>query len=287
MYGRGGGLPYDRIVTSWRPGRRKSTHALEAPHEGVPPHLAQPLWNWIEGGFRNNIYGANPERLEQIAIDLRMPLRAGSVSEQVAIYLKHCNEDEGFFLDVAEALLERYAWDNGRALELQDLLRNGNSAYAVKDSWNGLEERVVPGVKEAVTAVVGAASGSAGDHLRNAWNGAYGRTQDAAKAYSEAIKAVEAALAPHVSPQNSKQTLGTMIKDVSQKPSKWKFVVADTNGGGVETVLRMMQTLWEGQTSRHGGATTTRVETTDEARAAVHLAATLVQLGVSGAFTTA
>lgn len=253
----------------------------------MPPHLAQPLWNWVEGGFRNDVYGGDTERLEQIAIDLRMPLRAGSVSEQIGTYLAGCNEDEDFVLDLVEALLERYAWDNRRALELQDLLRNANSAYAVKDSWDGLEERVAPGVKEAVAAAVDAAGGSAGDHLLNAWNEAYGRNQDPAKAYSEAIKAVEAALAPHVSPQNSKQTLGTMIKDVSQKPSKWKFVVADTNGSGVEAVLQMMRTLWEGQTSRHGGTAPTRVETSDEARAAVHLAASLVQFGVSGAFRAA
>jgi hypothetical protein len=78
-----------------------------------------------------------------------------------------------------------------------------------------------------------------------------------------------------------------MIKDVSNKPSKWKFVVANANGSGVETVLQMMRTLWEGQTSRHGGPAPTRVETSDEARAAVHLAATLVQFGVSGAFQVA
>ena len=38
------------------------------------------------------------------------------------------------------------------------------------------------------------------------------------KAYSEAVKAAEAALAQRVTPQNGKQTLGTMIRDVAQKP---------------------------------------------------------------------
>jgi hypothetical protein len=46
----------------------------------------------------------------------------------------------------------------------------------------------------------------------------------------------------------------------------------------------MMWMLWQGQTSRHGGLGPTRAETPDEARAAVHLAASLVQFGVSGAF---
>jgi hypothetical protein len=129
--------------------------------------LAQPLWNWIEGGFRS-IYGASPERLEQIAIDLRMPLRAGSTSQQIGVYLSRCNEEKDFALDLAEAMLQRYRWDNGRASELRDLLQNANSAYTVNDSWNGLQERVAPGVKEAVAAAIDAAGGSAGDHLLTA-----------------------------------------------------------------------------------------------------------------------
>ncbi|MFI6986560.1 hypothetical protein ACIBSV_49580 [Embleya sp. NPDC050154] len=47
----------------------------------------------------------------------------------------------------------------------------------------------------------------------------------------------------------------------------------------------MMQLLWDGQTSRHGKQTPTRPETLEEARAAVHAAAILVQWFVSGAFT--
>ena len=87
--------------------------------------------------------------------------------------------------------------------------------------------------------------------------------------------------------QNDKQTLGTMIRDVAAKPSKWDFVIIDGAVGGVDTVLAMMRMLWDGQTSRHGGVNPTRDETDDEAKAAVHFAATLVQFGVSGAFSVA
>ncbi len=187
-------------------------------------------------------------------------------------------------LDVVETLLEHFGWDDGRAENLAVLLEAGNSAYRVRDDWVGLEDRVAPGVRQLVAETVTTAAGSAGDHLANAWNEAYGRSQDPVKAYSEAIKAVEAAFAPLVSPQNAKQTLGTMIRDVKAKPAKWKFVIADGNANGVEVILNLMQMLWDGQTSRHGGLNPTRDETAEEARAAVHLAATLVQLGVSKAF---
>ena len=134
--------------------------------------------------------------------------------------------------------------------------------------------------------------GSASDHLTNAWNEAYGRHRDPVrsysdpvKSYSETIKAVEAALAPRVTPQNPKQTLGTMIADVRNAPQNFEFPMHDgPNSVGVEAVLAMMLQLWEGQTSRHSSTTPTRAETVDEAKTAVHVGAAVVQCGASGAF---
>src|SRR5690606_40977297 len=88
-------------------------------------------------------------------------------------------------------------------------------------------ERVAAGVKELVSEAVDTTTGSAGDHLVNAWNEAYGRKPDPVKAYSEAIKAAEAALAPLVSPKSTRTSLSTMIRDIKAKPAKWKFVIAE------------------------------------------------------------
>ncbi|WP_051703291.1 hypothetical protein [Oerskovia turbata] len=266
----------------WKPGRRSAQRALEDPYEDVPAHLAQPLWNWIDESLNPGTFGGTP-RYEEMAIALRIPLPARVNPRQH--FVQHCTDDPGFMLDLVDALLEAYGWDDGRAQNLVNLLEAANSAYRVRDDRRGLEERVVPGVRELVAETVNSATGSAGDHLATAWNEAYGRNPDPAKAYSESIKAVEAAFAPLVSPQNAVQTLGTMIRDIGAKPAKWKFVIADGKASeGVETILNMMRVLWDGQTSRHGGLNPTRAETRDEARAAVHLAATLVQLGASRAF---
>lgn len=270
---------------AWKPGQRKAERALEDPYEDVPAHLAQPLWDWIEEGLQECASSSyDTSRLLALGLHLRIPLRGGGY-DQVQTLRKHCSESQTNLLTITEAMLELWGWDRQRAEYLQGLLALSNSLYRVTDDWKGLEEVVAPGVKQQVQAVVTSASGSAGDHLTNAWNEAYGRQHDPVKAYSEAIKAVECALAPIISPQNLKQTLGTMIKDVAAKPSKWKFVIADGNVGGVDTLLHMMRMLWDGQTSRHGGLTPTRPETLEEARAAVHCAATLVQYGVSGAFS--
>lgn len=277
---------------TWTPGRRKAARALEAPYDDVPDHLYGPLREWIENEFSIGGGHTDYDLLRDMCVALRV-----SQKDQVNGLLSLCREDRHFMLDLVEALLEPRPdrWgttgpSGADVTQLTALLEAANSAYRVMESWHGLEHRVAPGVKELVQEAINAVTtGSAGEHLTNAWNAAYGRKPDATKAYSEAIKAAEAALASRISPQNTKQTLGTMIGDITNKPSKWKFVIAGVSTGGrviegVDTMRAMMQLLWDGQTSRHGGTSPTRAETDDEARAAVHLAASLVQYGVSCAF---
>lgn len=255
---------------------------MESPYEDVPEHLAAHLWRWILNGFTSQ-YEDRRGRWGLLAVHLRIALSFDEYEAEAELR-DLCNRDPLFMLDVAEAMLEIWGEDQGRSRQLNAVLTVTNSAYRVRADSKGLEVSVTPEVQEQVQAVVDAATGSPGDHLRDAWNEAYGRTPDPVKSYSEAIKAVEAAMAPVISPQNLKQTLGTMIKDVESKPSKWKFEIADGRATGVGTVLAMMQVLWDGQTSRHGGVNPTRAETVEEARAAVHIAATLVQFAVGKSF---
>jgi len=251
----------------------------------VPEHLFVPLWGWLDMFLR-----PQADLVTKLGIEFRLPLADTTIStkhhmDAIRRLRQIAHEDRGFMLDLVEHMLENYCEAWGYFAEAPDMLEGtltlANSAYKVREDRVGLEMRTTPEVQTQVQEVVNAATGSAGDHLANAWNEAYSRTPDPVKSYSESIKAVEVALAPHVSPQNAKQTLGTMIRDLKAKPSKWKFVLPD---GGVEMVLTMMQVLWDGQTSRHGGLHDTRTETTDEAQAAVHVAAALVQYGVSGSF---
>ncbi len=277
------------LLVTWTPGRRKSKLALETPYEGVPAHLKVPLWSWLDVFLSNDA-----DLVKDIGIEFRLTLPDPTVGfnhgQAVRLLADGVNGNEDFCLDLVEYVLEtafhpdnyRKPWEAAQGLEYT--LATGNSAYKVREDGTGLEMRTTPEVQQQVQAVVDAATGSAGEHLANAWNEGYSRTPDPVKSYSESIKAVEVALAPHVSPQNAKQTLGTMVRDVKAKPIKWKSTLPD---GGVGMVLSMMETLWDGQTSRHGGLHPTRNETTDEAQAAVHVAATLVQFGVSGAFTIA
>lgn len=278
-------------VTVWSPGRRKNQLALETPYEGVPEHLRQPLWSWLEPVLEGNSHFVVGAGLE---LRVALPDMVAYGAESGVSRLREViAADPGLFLDLIEYVLERKDFDDTRLLhddgvrhhgvgKLELLLELGNSAYKVREDATGLEMRTLPAVQQQVQGVVDTA-GAAGAHLADAWNAAYSRTPDPVKSYYESVKAVEAALASKISPNNSKATLGSMIADLKNKPEKWKFVIPDgTRSKGVETLLGMMQVLWQ-RNARHGGPDH-KPETLEEAQAAVHLAASLVQFGVSGAF---
>ena len=93
---------------------------------------------------------------------------------------------------------------------------------------------------------------------------------------------MEAAAQPIVSPKNGKATLGTMIKDMENKPSKWTFPLDE---GNVGVVISMSKSLWLNH-FRHG--TQPRDDhTLPEADAAVHLAIPLVRYFAGGIVTPA
>ena len=268
------------LAMAWTPGQRAAQQDLEAPFEDVPDHLVRPLWDWLETPLR-----AEPHLMHAAGLSFHVAVPGRSYTHQARLghFEGLCYEDAHFTLNLIEFVLEHATQPDWRFLEAQLVM--ANSAYSVRADKRGLERRTIPAVRDHVQDVVRSATGSAGDHLATAWNSAFSRNPDPSKAYSEAIKAAEAALAPRVTPQNGKQTLGTMIKDVAQAPQNFTFAIGNgANSDGVGMVLAMMRQLWEGQTSRHGGVNPTRKETIEEVHAAISISAALVQWGVTGAF---
>lgn len=171
---------------------------------------------------------------------------------------------------------------------LQELLDDGRSVYTLSPNGRALVHRVDP----TVTALLGKAAhaadqperGSASVHLRHAHTAAYALHPEPGCAYSEAIKAVECAAHASLEPNNSRATLGTMLRELRQHPGQWDVALAGKTGtAGEETVEAMMSLLWTGQTSRHGGQQPTREETLAAARMAVDLAVSLVRWFADGA----
>jgi hypothetical protein len=188
--------------------------------------------------------------------------------------VQRVRRDEELFLDVLDATLWVRGSDQRVWRTLENLLAEGGSAWCVAADHRSLERRVDDTVAQAAQTVISMPNQSAGEHLGTAWKAAYGLHPDATKAYSEAIKAVEAAAAPVVSPSNAKATLGTIIGDLKQARGKWELAILgpDRAPRDIASLLGMLELLWQGQSDRHGGVAPTVPIPSEAAPMAVHLA---------------
>jgi hypothetical protein len=170
---------------------------------------------------------------------------------------------------------------------LNELLHDAGSAYEIE--WEGsvrLRRRLDPTVAANVDQAIAGAEPTAGELLRAARQHAYGLHPDPDAAYRDAVRAVEEIACPMMLPQNARATLGAVLAHLRDGGDKWRFVLVDKDGkDDVTPLVAMMDRLWTGQVSRHGGGPNSRAQTQAEAEAAVHLAATLVQLLGSGSLS--
>ncbi len=186
-------------------------------------------------------------------------------------------------LDYCLYQCDDYDFESYHADDLQEILDRSGSAWTVGSDPDGrpwLEKRVDPTVGKAAREEM-AEQSNAAIHLQSAWHHVYRRNPDPSKAYSEAIKAVEAAACRVVLPSDSLATLGKVIGTLRSTPQKWDMVI-----GEVDTVRMMMETIWKDQTDRHGTDRPTPPVTQPEAEAAVQFAVTLVQLFRTGAISS-
>ena len=172
--------------------------------------------------------------------------------------------------------------DHGLAEELQEILDRSGSAWKVglDPEWREcLERRVDATVLAAADREKGQPS-KAAEYLRTAWHHLYGRNPNPSAAYRDAVRAVEAAARPVVTPKDDLATLGKMITALNDKPEKWETVIGD-----VGTVRKMMRTIWKSQSDRHGtdDPAKPRNVSKPEAESAVQMAVTLVHLFRTGA----
>ena len=188
-------------------------------------------------------------------------------------------------LDVVDYILYHSDVSLGERTDLEEFLSVGGSAWGVTP--RGLELRVDRTLQSTAETVF-KKQARPSEHLAQAWHKAWGRSPDSSGAYREAVRAVEAAYSPIVSPKNELATLGTIIADIKNKPSKFSVrLQSDTPEENVERLLGMLQMLWKSQLDRHGTAdeAVPLNVSIDEARDAVALATTLVHLAQQGGFS--
>jgi hypothetical protein len=262
---------------------------------------------WLRSSLRVYVLQAIDSLSDLHSIERSLRIVIPTLYQQARVnmdmYLNSLVEDDDFdsYLDIVDHCL-------GRTSSLQDLrlleqlnqsLHEGGSAYEVGDlidangkPYFGLRKRVPEGVAQAVDLASG--HERAGEHLKRAFTSAYGRDPNPNDAYSHAVKAVEAAAQPIVSPSDSAATLGKMIGVLRDSPRRFRAALTGRAITGVEepqeltsvdAIKVMMQVLWTSQHTRHV-STSQEVSiamSQAEAEAGVHLAATLVQWFSSGA----
>lgn len=257
----------------------------------IPDWLETSLWNWIRREFtsttRHRSGGSSTtfkteflrkcERVLRISVSWNGSSGYDIAAPFGALKSAYSGKDDIEVWRLVDfCLAENY---NPGKDSLRSILIDAGSAWTVGERFGklGLVRRMPDGVVDAAHTAF--SYGSAGKRLALAWESAFGVNPDPEAAYSRAVKAVEDAAIPVVSPKNSSATLGTVIGDIR-------------NGGGFslphlrehkdakthEVLLSMLQMLWTGQHDRHGGPSTVAVPnvTQEEAESAVLLAVTLV-----------
>lgn len=263
-------------IRLWRPlrpreaGKPLSSLTSYSPSESLELQLR----SWIE----DSLYDDDVQR---IAVRLNIP---DAFDDSSCLYDDSSIHADDLY-EVIDAILDLQASGASHFVNqrrsLQQLLDDSLSAYTISLDGRGLENRADPTATAALTDGVIAANaradaGSAADHLVTAWAHAYAIHPGPVRAYSESIKAVEAAAHAIIEPNNIKATMGTMLRHMRNHPTDF-LLMLPSPGVTIDAVIGMMAALWAGQTSRHASQNPTRPETVEEARAAVHLAVALVR----------
>lgn len=190
------------------------------------------------------------EMLRTIERRCRLELNWYGHREALTDLLARATAGPDDFLCALDLVLHTLAREDD-AEELEDMLEEAGSAWrvAVRDMGSSVVfvlERRVDEVVQAAAEMDMTGQDPAARLLRDAWHEMYGRSPNVSDAYRDAVRAVEAAAQPILTPDDDRATLGKMIAAVRDAPEKWAMVIPAGDGSGIETMRRMMETLWKG-----------------------------------------
>jgi hypothetical protein len=271
-------------------------------HSGVPAWMRESLWEWfskrisvrLSSGRSGRGYmapsGAAIREIERVCrVDSAWnggpdytDLLSGLSALRRVLY-----SNEMAYLTAVDFQLSKLSEQNAAEMqELETILRDSASEWRVGivNSKPGLVQRIDQTVQTAAEEIV-AGGTRAGDLLAHAWRHAFSMTRDPSAAYRCAVRAIEAAAAPILTPDDPRPSLGKMNAVLRDGMSKWDF--AFTVDSAVEpkvVLLQMMQLIWTNEYSRHVDAddTVPLHVSQEEAESAVVLALTLVNWFTSG-----
>ncbi|HEX8100914.1 MAG TPA: hypothetical protein VF660_12065, partial [Actinomycetota bacterium] len=198
---------------SVRQGKQVDYDALQ---DGVPGWLVSSLWKWVDRELRSRVSGyLSIDLLHEIERRCRVTLNwANGGSSALATLRGLMQSAPTRFLDVVDFLLSKLPVSSYEAKQLDVMLTEAGSLWRVVRRQKGLclEERVQEPIALSAERAM-SRQGKAGRLLMLAWQAIYGRSPNPSWAYKNAVRAVEAAGQPIISPKNADATLGKMIAE--------------------------------------------------------------------------
>jgi hypothetical protein len=274
--------------------QRSGGAAPDGPYEGVPAHLKYPLISWLR--FRlgtGHPFTAKESLIRTLMIRFRWPtplnvpwhehgeeLILSAAGGEDRFNVEPWDEDSvtnhEFFLDLIDATLDILGESQNDWRSLERMLTDGDSVWRVSEDRRSFASRVsdeAQAIYDAATSI----SDDAAKELREAWRNAFGRNGDPSDAWDHAVKAMEALLIPLVVPKEKKPNLGHVVGQLANQGHLWRMILPGKNGDNdVGPLVGMLNGIWP-NVDRHSGVPTSRPPTDQEARAAVTLAAAILQ----------
>lgn len=272
-------------IEPWRP--VVPTGREEALVETFPGYLREATFGWLRMVLKEShgfVY-TNVFVDFQNASRTDLGFKSGILmdwQDAVLPLLRRLSDED--FTNLLDYLVSRVHFSKGSGHPLERLLSDGGSTWTVI-RWNEVYGRLSKRVPDGVRAVVGetlSATDVASLKLQEAWLDAYGTSPRASVAYHHAVVAVETAALSIIPAGGPEPTLANLFSILEAESPKWRLVLRDSEKApGAKSLAAMLRTLWRGHESRHGRPDYTDASL-EEARAAVILAATLVQWFSSG-----
>jgi hypothetical protein len=291
---------------TWVPFYARATEAgasdFECLFPGVPPWMRESLWSWLAERLSTWVYGAgrgggystpDSEKIREIEricrVDAQWMGSGSSHSDRVqgleALRTALYSDDTTFLTAVDFCLSGNLNGDQVKELEV--ILQDSSSKWRVGQigSRAGLVERVDETVQRAADELIGKGERH-GKLLAEAWQHAFSMQRNPSSAYRCAVRAVELAATPVLTPKDPQPSLGKMITALRDGMGKWRFAfTVDSAVDPKKVLLQMMQLLWTNDYARHVTVDPNVPLNVgqEEAESAVVLALTLVNWFASGA----
>ena len=283
-------------MTVWRPwDADDNEYAARLEIKQLVPNTLRPfLSSWLYDQLNNVAPGytkAESVHILRSALGVELNFAPGFVDTE-ALVERIVAEGDRYLIRVVDYLASAYSlegsdWRRLRPAPIDDLAwhldQNMSSVHvALVDNENFRIERRLPlGVEESASAAVESAKESAGRHLAKAWMRVRDLNPDPSVVMTEAIRAVEAAAGPVVTPKEKQFRLGKIVQQLKDR-SSWTLVLDARDDGHPDhrlVLIGMIETLVFAERGRHGGAEPSELQ----ALTHVQLASTLVAWFSTGA----